>query len=78
MLDQDTAIHHDKDSGRTGFLCGFFVDNFFLHPDGGNFQLDRLINNFFHEFRPAKNVNDVDLLGNIEQRRDMPFLPTTL
>src|SRR5437870_1338541 len=60
VFDQDTAIHHDEDSSRTGFLCGFFVDDFLLHPDGGNFQLDRLIDNFFHEFRPAKNIDDVD------------------
>src|SRR5271157_436386 len=36
VLLQDAAVHHDEDPGFARLLCGFFVNHFFLHPDGRN------------------------------------------
>ena len=47
-------MHHDEDSGRAGFLRGFFVDNFLLHPHSGNLQLNGLIDDLLHKLRPSK------------------------
>jgi len=64
---QDATVHDDENSCLACFLSGFFVDDFFLHPDGWNFQLDRLIDDLFDELGTAEDIDDVDLLANIEQ-----------
>jgi hypothetical protein len=33
---QDAKIHDYEHPSLAGFLCGFFVNDFFLHPNGGN------------------------------------------
>jgi len=66
VLQQDAAIHHDENSSGAGFLGGFLVNDFFLHPHGRDLQLNRLVDHFLDEFRAAENVNDVDLLGHVE------------
>ena len=65
MLNHDAAIHDDENASGASFFGGFLVDHTFLHPDGRDFQRDRLVNNFGHELGTAKDINDVNFLGNI-------------
>src|SRR6202050_1967681 len=66
---QNAAAHHHEDARLARFLGGLLVDHILLHPDRRNFQLNRLIDSFFHELRPAENVDDVNLLRHLKQRR---------
>lgn len=68
MFDEDAAVHHDEDSGLACFLRGFFVNDTFLHPNGGHFELDRLIDDFLNELRPAKDIDDVNFFRHVVQR----------
>lgn len=68
VLLENAAVHYHKEAGFARLLSSFFVDDFFLHPNGGYAQLDRLVNNFVNEFRSTEDVDDVDLLRNIAQR----------
>jgi hypothetical protein len=45
------------------------MDHGFLHPDGRNFQPDRLIDDLFHRTQAAENVDDIDPLKGIEAAR---------
>src|SRR5437588_2005432 len=47
VLFQNAAVHHHKDSSFARFFRRFFVDYFLLHPHRRDFELYRLINNFF-------------------------------
>ena len=67
MLLQNAAVHDHENPRFAGFFRGFFVDHFFLHPDGRNFQLDGLIDDLFDEFRTPEDIHDVDLLRDIQQ-----------
>src|ERR1700722_4260815 len=64
---QNAAVHHDENASLARLFGGRFVDHVFLHPNGWDFQLDRLIDNFFHKFRTPEDIHDVDLLRHIEQ-----------
>jgi hypothetical protein len=66
---QDAEVHHHKKARLARLFRGSFVDNLFLHPNSRYAQLDRLIDNFFNEFRAAKDVYDIDLLRDVMQRR---------
>ena len=59
---QDAAIHDHEDAGLAGFLRRLFVNDALLHPDHGHLQADRLVDNLFHKFGPAEDVDDVDFL----------------
>ena len=65
MFLQDAAIHHHENSCLAGLLSSFLVDHVFLHPDGGNLESNGLIDDWLNEFGPPKDVDDIDLLGNI-------------
>ncbi len=67
MFLQNTKIHHNEDSGLLRLFRSRLIDDSLLHPYRGSFQLNCLIDNFFDELRPPKNVDDVDLLRNIQQ-----------
>src|SRR5579862_9830019 len=69
VIFQDAAVHHHKNSRFPCLFRGLLVNYIFLHPNGWHFELDRLIDNFPHKFRTAKNIDDVDLPRNIEQAR---------
>ena len=79
MVFEDAAVHHYEDARPARLVCGSFVDYFFLHPNGGDFELDGLVDNFFDELRPAENIDEVDFLRlrNVEQRR-ISFLAQAL
>lgn len=62
-------IHHHKNARALGFFCGFWIDDFFLHPHRWNFQLNSLIDNLLHELRTAEDVYDVDFFRDFQQRR---------
>src|SRR5712671_6974824 len=68
VLFQDAAVHHHEDPGFTRFLCRGLMLHFFLHPDTGNAELNGLVDNVWHELGTAKDVYDIDLLGDVEQR----------
>src|ERR1700732_754805 len=68
MFLQDAEVHHHEDSCLARFLRSSFLDYALLHPDRWNLQLNRLIDNFFHELRPPENVYDIDLLRHFKQR----------
>ena len=68
MVFQDASVHHNENSGPAGFSCRLLVNYTFLHPDGWDPELDRLIDNFFDEFRASKNIYDIDFLRDVEQR----------
>src|SRR5579862_3204733 len=68
VIFKDAAVHHYEDACLARLFRGLLVDYAFLHPDGGNFQLDRLIYNLLDKLRAAKNIHDIDLLRHIEQR----------
>jgi len=69
VLLENAEIHYHEESSPHGRFGSFVIDNFLLHPDRGNFQLNCLIDNLSNELRAAKDVYDVDLLGNFQQRR---------
>ena len=75
VLPQNAPVHNHEDPRLPRLLRRLFVDHGFLHPDGRYLQPDRLIDNFFHELRPPENINDIDFLRNVEQRRRMPSRP---
>src|ERR1700683_1060870 len=77
MFLQDAAIHHHEDPRLARLFRGLLVDHFFLHPDRRNFQLNCLVNNFFHNLGPTENIYDVDLLRHLEQG-PVSFLAQTL
>src|ERR1051326_5391514 len=66
---QDAAIHHHKNSCLARLLCSFLVNHVFLHPDSGDSELDGLVHNLFHKFWATENIDDINLLGHVEQRR---------
>src|SRR5580658_3836821 len=66
---QNAAVHHHENARLARLFSRSLVNHVLLHPDRRNFELDRLIDNFFYKFRPSKDIHDVDLLGNIEYRR---------
>src|SRR5207302_4860222 len=68
MFLQYAAVHHHEDSGFPRFLCRGLMFHFLLHPDAGNAELNGLVDKVRHKLRAAKDVYDVDLLGDIEQR----------
>src|SRR5208283_4709568 len=68
MLQQNTAVHHHESACLSRLLGGLLVNHTFLHPDCWNFQPNRLVHDFFDEFRPPENVHDIDLLRNVQQR----------
>ena len=43
------------------------MDDLFLHPHCRHFELDGLIDHFLHKFRTSEDIDDVDLLGHLEQ-----------
>src|ERR1700676_525589 len=67
MFFQNAQIHYDKDSRLPRFLCGFFMNNPLLHPNGRNLQLDSLIHNLLDELWPAKDVHDINLFWDPSQ-----------
>src|SRR6266849_3384903 len=69
VLFQNATVHDHENAGPPRFLRRLFVDHRFLHPDGGHRQPDRLVDDSLHILRPAENIDDIDLLRNVEQRR---------
>jgi len=67
---QNAEVHSNEHARKSGLFGSGLVDDLFLHPYRGNFQLNCLIHDCFHEFRATKNVHDVNLLGDIEYRRE--------
>ena len=68
MFFQDASVHDHENPSFACLFCGLLMDDGFLHPDYWNFELNRLIDDLFHIFRTAKNVYDINLFWNIEQR----------
>ena len=69
VLLQDALVHDNEDARVAGFFRRFLVDHAFLHRDDGRVNLDGLLYHFRDSIGPAKDVHDVNLVGNIEQRR---------
>ena len=67
MFLQNTEILNDKDAFVFSPFCRLFVDNAFLQPYSRGFDLDGLLHDFRNCIRSSKNIDDVDLLGDVEQ-----------
>ena len=78
MFLENAAVHHDEYPRLAGFLSGVLVNHFFLHPDRRNSHLNRMVDDLFHKFRPAEDINDIDLLRYIEQRGEGLLTETLL
>jgi hypothetical protein len=68
MFLQNAAIHDHKQPRFARLLRCRFVHHSLLHPYGARFQLNRLVDDFWHEFRPPENIYDINRLWNIQQR----------
>ena len=66
MFLENAGIHDHEDASLAGFLGGALVNHFLLHPDRRNFELDRLVDDFFHRFGAAENVDDVNFFRDLE------------
>src|ERR1051326_4199699 len=63
VLLEDAAVHHHKNSGLAGLLCGLFMNHAFLQPDGWDLEPDGFIDHLRHKLRAAKHVYDIDLFA---------------
>jgi len=66
---QDAGVYDYEEAGAASAFGGFVVRNAFLHPDGAGADADGRLNDVRHEFRPAENIHDVYLFGNVFQAR---------
>ena len=69
MFLEDATVHHHENLCPARFFGCLLVDHIFLHPDRRDFELNRLIDNLLHKFGAPKNIHDINLPGNVEQRR---------
>ena len=61
----NAKVHDDKKSGAAGAFGRRFVLDTFLHPNCAGADLNCALDDFGDKFRAAKNVNDVDLFGDV-------------
>ena len=66
---QPAAIHDDEQSGFVGALRRRIVDHAFLQPDRFHAQRDCFVNGLARFTRATKDVNQIDLVRNIRERR---------
>ena len=67
----NAAIHHREDPGGTRTLGGDLIDNAVLEPQRGKFQPNTLVDKCRDMLRPAKHIDDVDLLTRPQNLRKM-------
>ena len=69
MRDSQTVVHHDAETGTASPLGCLFVLDTELQPERPSTDARSLVGNLRRVLRTAKHVDDVDLFGNLEQRR---------
>ena len=68
MIFKDAAVHDHFESGRASFCRGGLMDDPLLHPYGSCADSNRGVHKLRHELRPAKNIDNIDVLRHLSKR----------
>src|SRR5579863_920636 len=68
VLFKDAPVHDDFEAGGAGLSGGFVVHYALLHPDAPGADANGRIHDLRHAFRPAEDIDDVDVYRDLFQR----------
>jgi hypothetical protein len=68
---KQAAVHHGENTGITGTRRRRLIDHAILEPQRGQSQLDALVDNASHVFRPAEDIDNVHPLIGTQRFRQM-------